>query len=142
MRPKSILWFEVIYLSALVVGLLQSYVAWDVQVDMLHTATQGQVGGGILIAYNAAFVVIGLALWFLVARLGSMIAQWVLIAFNAIGLVALTRAALSDGGAIDLAGGLSILTTVMVTAAIVMLFRADARAWMRGDDLAGEAPTA
>ena len=133
MRPSSIIWFERLFLASLIVSLVNFVLGYG-QMRRLWLAdprlAQVGLGSGFLVGAAVLSFVIYLLLWFLIARKASNVAKWVLVVFIAIGLLSLPSA---FTGPFSVAQGLGLLVYILEIAAIVCLFRADARAWFAGE---------
>lgn len=134
MRPQSIRIFEALYLLSIAIGLLVTIITWDDMLANIMSDPQASaLGEGFAQGSMMVGVAIGigfpLLLWYFVARRGSNLARWVLVAFTLIGLA---FSGLSLAGA-DAPQGLSLAsvlsTSLLQIGALVMLFRPDAAAW-------------
>lgn len=120
MRPRSIVWFEWLYVATLVVGGIQSAVGWP-RLRMLANMSF------ILTVQVITFAVI-LLLVLLVSRARSNVAKWLLVFGVALGLPVLYQAVRSGHFS-----GILILTAVQTLAQIVamlLLFTPEAQDWM------------
>lgn len=129
MRPESIKKFDMLYLGAVVLGLINfvlSYQTVKAQMDAEMAASGIEVGAGVLIGSIIFGVVISLALWFLISRLRIEVVKWVLILFFLWGLIGLPALFAGDFEANDL---IVLVTYAMQAAAIYFLFQPDAKAW-------------
>lgn len=129
MRPSSILWFERLYLAAIVVGILNSLLAWE-----SFAETQAALGMGFVVATLVISNGISLLLWYLVARRGSVVAKWVLVVLFALGVASLLFTLVMGtypSGAVGVIGAVGWL---LQAAAVMFLFRQDAALWFDGDD--------
>ncbi|WP_315760404.1 hypothetical protein [Sphingomonas sp. Y38-1Y] len=135
MRPPSIIWFERLFLAALLIGLVNSTLVYG----QLGAAGGAQpLGAGVLIFSIGIGLVINVALWYFVARRASNAARWILVVLFVLGLASLLFSVAMGTFPPGAAGALGALGWVLQTASIVMLFRRDAAAWFRGsrvDDL-------
>jgi hypothetical protein len=139
MRPKSILWFERIYLFAFLLGLLNTYLAWDVSLGELQSRPEtAQLGSGFLGVIVGGTAAISLLLWYYVSRRGSEVAKWILtifFAFGALGIfVTLLRGAVPN----SLGDMLALVTLALNAVAVWLMFRADARPWFLPDEDASD----
>lgn len=134
-RPASIVRFEQFYLGHIIVGLAGSLIAlFDNNSPAMAQATE-TLGAWFLPATLGIAVVTQIALWFYIARKGSAVAKWILVAFTAINL--LGAAVLLFGFATgfgaqsrSFAGSLlSLGASALLIGAIAMLFRPDTPAW-------------
>ena len=139
MRPKSIVMFERLFLASLVLGLLNFLLSYQDAAALVANDTGAQklgLGGGFLIGITAVSTVVYLLLWFLVARMASNIAKWVLVVFVGLGVLAALPAL---AGAWSVALALSLVVYALEVLALVYLFRPDAKAWLAGKDRADPA---
>lgn len=137
MRPRSIVLFERVYWLHIAVAAV--YLTWsDVQVS--HAVSPGGLEQlnrtRALIQGSTSIVSIGieLLLWFFIARRGSRVAKWIFVIF--FGLAILSMAVIGfryAQGMLTLARlAVSVVTMALRTAALWLLFRPDASAWLRG----------
>jgi hypothetical protein len=122
-RPRSIVYFEVLQLSALVLGVVQTVLSWPEYVRA------GSVEFALLGA-AIAFVLV-LALTLLVSRRRSRVAMWVSIAFFVVGLPGFLG--LLGRGQVPGSEAISILQIAGQATALALLFTPSARAWLNGD---------
>ncbi len=130
MRPASIVNFERLYLGGVALGVLNSFLTWDQQIEQLKAdPNTAAAGSGILLVTTIISVLIPLLLWFFIARKASVVAKWILVVLFVIGLIVLA-VGLSQG---TLPSGigmvLAVVSFLMQAAAVYMLFRSDAKAW-------------
>ena len=138
MRPKSIVMFERLFLASLALGLLNFLLSYQDAAALVANDTGAQklgLGGGFLIAITAVSTAVYLLLWFLVARMASTIAKWVLVVFVGLGVLA-ALPALTGAWSVTLA--LSLVVYALEVLALVYLFRPDAKAWLGGTEQADE----
>ena len=135
MRPQSIVLFDRLFLASLVLALINAALAYSTLVEEVEAdPALAQIGGGaIVIGVVLASLLIPLVLWYFIARRASNIAKWLLVALIAIGLF-FGNFSFSDG--LSLPAILGLVVTLLQVVAIIMLFRADARAWLEGDTAA------
>ena len=128
MRPASIVNFERLYLGAIALGVVNTFLSWDRSLALLR-AQPVQFGPGFLIATTTIGLAIQLLLWFFIARRASAVAKWILVVLVALGVIALA-VSLARNPMIDgVAGIIGLITYALQIAALWMLFRPDARAW-------------
>jgi phosphoglycerol transferase MdoB-like AlkP superfamily enzyme len=130
MRPVSIIWFERLFLLSIALALVSSVVQYDALLAQIQSdpafARMGW-GGGFLIGVLALSALIPLLLWYFIARRASNLAKWLLVALIVVGLFFVNF----DFATMLAPGNLaSILVTLMQIAAVALLFRPDARAWL------------
>ncbi|TMM48260.1 hypothetical protein [Qipengyuania marisflavi] len=106
-----------------IVNFIIGYGALSADLEAQLAAEGAQGGPAILIGSVIFGTVIALALWFLVSRMRIEFVKWVLIALVGYGLFSL----FSNGiKAMDLIG---LLASLLQAAALIFLFRPDAKAW-------------
>lgn len=139
MRPVSILWFERLFLLSLALVLVNSVVQYDAFLAQIRSepalAAMGP-GNGLAIGVIAISLLIPLILWFFIARRASILAKGMLVVLTVFGLLFVN---FDPATMFNPARLTSLVVTVLQLAAIALLFRADARAWMNraeGDDAA------
>jgi hypothetical protein len=121
MRPQAIIWFERLNLSTLVLGVVQSWLAWDALMKI------GQSVAFILGVQIFSFGLV-IALTLLVSRRRSKVAMWVLIVFFVLGLPTMFKV-LRDGMLFG-SHAISAIQTIAQFAALALLFTGPARRWM------------
>ena len=133
MRPTSIVLFERLFLLSLAIALVNGFLQYDAlvaQVGNDPALAQLGWGSGAILVVMAISLLIPLLLWYFIARRASNIAKWILVVMT-----------LLDAGQLgSLAGIASLAVTILQLVAIVLLFRADARAWLSDDADDAEAP--
>ena len=132
MRPPSIVMFDRLFLVSLalsVLGLALNFTAISQQVLATPGLADAGIGSGFFIGAVAVSYAISLLLWFFVAHKGSNVAKWILVVLAAISLVSLPGLL---AGPWDLTAILNLASYVLQIAALGFLFRADAKAWLRG----------
>ncbi len=131
MRPRSIILFEWLFLASIAASAVNLILGYGQMRDLWLSdprIAQIGLGSGFLIGAAVFSFAIYLLLWFLIARKASNVAKWLLIVFIAIGLISLPSALT---GPFSLEQGLGLLIYALEIAAVVCLFRPDARAWFR-----------
>jgi hypothetical protein len=129
MRPASIVNFERLYVGAIIVGLVNTYLSWDKSLAMLRSQPV-QVGSGFLIGTTAFGLAIQLLLWFFIARRGSVVAKWLLVVLFALGILLLIVALVRNPAIGGVTGVLALVNYALQAAAVWMLFRPDSKAWL------------
>lgn len=133
MRPPSIVMFERLFLASLAIGLISFAVGYQNMLAALAnepTLQRAGFGSGFLIGTAAFSYAIYLLLWYLIARKAAKWAKWVLIVLIAISLISLPGALT---GTLSLTVLLGLAVYALQLAALVNLFRPDAKAWFRGE---------
>jgi hypothetical protein len=131
MRPKTIVYFEVIIFGTLLLGVLQSYLGWDQAIAQAGTLDRNKAVAFTLTVLIFTFVLIG-TLTLLVSRRRSRIAMWVSIAMYALGLPALVH--LITSGQLLGSNIIAALQGIAQVVAYGLLFTPSARRWMRRED--------
>ncbi|MES2755395.1 MAG: hypothetical protein V4659_12100 [Pseudomonadota bacterium] len=138
MRPKSIVQFEYIYWGIIALGLLSTALSWN---DMLASVQiqrmMAQVGSASVYGTVVIGLLIQLALWYFIARRGSVVAKWIFVLVTvAFGIVGTLWSFATVGAPNPLIAVVGVATVILEIIAIVLLFRPDTPAWF------GEAPVA
>jgi hypothetical protein len=126
--------FERLFLASLALSLVGFAISYQAAVDALTSDPAIQqlgLGGGFVLGAAAVGYAMYLGLWYLIAHKAANWAKWVLVVFVALGLTSL-RAAFS--GSWGLTSVLNLVVYGLELAAIVYLFRADAKAWLSGEE--------
>lgn len=134
MRPASIVMFERFFLASLALSVISVVLGYGAMMDELGrepALAQMGIGGGLVIGVVALGLVINLLLWFLIARKASNAAKWILVILTALGLASSLPSAL--GGPWNLMTILGLASYALEIAAIVYLFKDDAKAWLKGE---------
>jgi hypothetical protein len=129
-RPQSIVNFERAYLGSVVLGLVSTAVNWDgLKAQVAATPGAEILPEWFLPASIGASIVINLLLWFFVAKRGSAVAKWIVVALFAFSLFSLPRL---FGGDVALPGTLlafAVVNYLLNAVAVWMLFRPDTKSW-------------
>ena len=128
-RPKSIIWFERLYLGSLAVSVAIMAMGWD---------ATGQIPLVYLLLALLLGLVLPAVLVLLVSRRRSRVAKWVLIILFAIGLAS-NVAGYNPNGDTRLNVAAMIITAMQMLA-LALLFTGPARAWLAGKDGTGPGP--
>lgn len=136
MRPHSIVLFERLYLASIAVGLIFTWQNWTAREALLARSSAAAQFGWLGPATTAFGLIVAVALWYFVARRGSVVAKWIVTAFA---VWAAVLVALYLFGLATVAGRSTVIVTglvqnILYVVAAVMLHRADTRAWF-GDAL-------
>ncbi|MEP3224775.1 MAG: hypothetical protein ABJO01_02280 [Parasphingorhabdus sp.] len=131
MRPQSIIIFERLFLTSLVLGMINAFLTWDVTMTALAAdPTTATLGVGFIYGVLAFSFVINILLWFFIARKASKVAKWILIVFFVIGLAGLPSSLTSLP---ILNAAIAVAITVMQGIGLFLLFRTDAKKWLNGE---------
>lgn len=133
-KPRSIRWFELLFLGSLLLTLIATALIWPALLDQAAAQAGGaSLGEGTLAVIAGVGVAIVsaimLVLWYFVARRGSTIAKWVLVLFtgyNLYSLIGSVQAGAPVATPPVLISGAALLLQVV---AVALLFLPDARAW-------------
>jgi hypothetical protein len=134
MRPVSIVWFERIYLFSIALGLLSTMMNWSVIIAAAQAAPNAAQLPGSIPAFSLIVIAfsigINLLIWYFIARRGSNVARWIFTAFFVFGLLVMPSSLsnpLYGPGLVAMA----VFNTLLQVAALVCLFRPDARDWFK-----------
>ena len=133
MRPESIVMFERLFLASLVVSAGSFLIGYEDTMRLAASDPAMQrfgLGSGFLLGTLAVSFAIYLLLWYLVAHRASTVAKWILVVLVALGLVSVP---LALQGPLTLSVLLNLAVYALEVAAVVFLFRADAKAWFKGE---------
>lgn len=120
MRPKTIIWFEVIFFATLLLGVIQSYLGWE-------TLTE-KASVGYILGIQIITVAIVIALVLFISRKKSKVAMWILVIMSLLGLPLVFLLATSE----QLAGSgwITLVQTIGQLFAVALLFFPASRTWM------------
>lgn len=132
MQPRSIALFSRIFLASLVLTAVLSVFDFPALKAALVRQDPGaaSLGDGVMVLVFGLALAVMLVLWFLIARQGSNIAKWVLVALTVIGFGLTLPDYFAAFRHVRLISTLSLLAALGQLIAIAFLFRADARAWL------------
>lgn len=147
MRPKSIIWFERLYLGSWLLSLVGLAMNWGVIRDTIVENPAAQRLGpdtmmNIFIAIIGLTALATLLLWHFTARRHSVVAKWFVVAFFVFGLLGLPGLVTPFANGQWVAGLLQSFVFVLHAAAVAMLFQRDARIWFGEIDDVPPAPLA
>lgn len=130
-RPPSIVQFERLYLASFVASLIGWAYSWQQTADRLAIDPKTANYTWLLPAALLLSCAITLALWYLVARRASLAAKWVVTILTGLAAVrfAINLLVVVKGKVPVVALLLSAAILALGIAAIVHLFRPDARLW-------------
>ncbi len=130
-QPQSVRRFELLYLLSVAASILGTFQTWDDTLDMFRQSAGVQLDPLILVGILAVLYGISLLLWYLAARRRSNIARWILLVLMLISLIGLPAFFL---GSFDIIKALGLASTALSVAAVIMLFRPDARPWFTREE--------
>jgi hypothetical protein len=136
MRPPSIVMFERLYLASVASGLLTYIVGYEALANDLMSdpgVAELGLGSGLVTGVIVVSLTISVLLWFFIARKASTVAKWILVVLTAIGLISIPA---TLAGPLDALALLGLASTALSIAAIVFLFKEDAKAWFAGEGTA------
>ncbi len=132
MRPPSIMMFERLFLASLALSLLGFVLNYG-QISDVATSDPGMaqlgLGMGFLIGVMVASYALYVLFWFLIARRASNVAKWILVVFTVLGVLSMLP---TLTGSLDATALLSLAVYALEIAAVVYLFRPDAKDWLAG----------
>lgn len=134
-RPASIVRFEQFYLGHIVVGLVGSVVALFGGNNPALAQTNETIGPWFVPAILGLGLLTQIAFFYFIGRKGSAVAKWLLVALTAINLMgaAFLVFGLVTGFGADArsttGSAFSLGASVLLIAAVGMLFRPDTSAW-------------
>ena len=130
MRPASIVMFERLFVASIVLSVASfviGYGDFSAQVANDPAMRQLGLGSGFVIGLAAVGYAIFLLLWYLIAHKAANWAKWVLVVVLLLSLASLPGALTGPWG---LSTWLALAIYALQIAAVVCLFRADAKAWL------------
>lgn len=131
MRPQSIIWFERLYVLSFVFGLASTVQNWSVRADLLRQNSLTRDLAWLAPASSIVGLLIAVAIWYLVARRGSVVAKWLVVLFAGWGgiVLALLVFGLSNGRGDPGNLLIGLVQNLAYIIAAVMLFQPDAKPW-------------
>ena len=139
MRTRSIELFEKVYLGAIAIGLVNTFLSWS-QVNAMLDDPRMQaagMGSGTLLFGLVVGILIPLLLWYFIARRASNVAKWIYIVLTALGLFAFLSSLanpLVSKGLVTILGAAAVGLQVY---GAWLLFRPDAVAWLESKGAKG-----
>jgi hypothetical protein len=129
-RPKSIRLFELFYLGSVLVEAVNTAMTWAATDANPQTIQVKQMLGPWFPALLTVFTfTLWLLLWYFAARTRSNIARWVIAILYVLGLIGFVFSLTVSGPQLALPLGLSVVSLILTTLAVICLFRRDASAW-------------
>ena len=134
-RPGSIVRFEQFYLGHIVVGLAGSVIALFGSDNPALAQANETVGPWLLPLTLGLGLLTQVLLWYFISRKGASVAKWILVALTALNLLgaAFLLFGLATGFGAEsrsMPGALlSLGASVLLVAAVAMMFRPDTPAW-------------
>ncbi|MDG5488271.1 hypothetical protein NYR55_06520 [Sphingomonas sp. BGYR3] len=140
MKPASIVQFDRFYLASIVVWVIGVGLGWQTanqqMLDNPAFAANPEMAGmipGILGGVTLVGVLFSLLFWWLVSKRASTVGKWIITILCAISVLSLPLAFINMAQTGMLNTIINVVVVGLTLAATVMLFRADATAWFRGD---------
>ena len=131
MKPQSIRMFDYFYLGALALGVVNFFLSiGDTRAQLAADPSTAGLGEGFLYGSIAFSVLISLLLWYFVSRRASNVAKWILVVFFVIGVLFIPSS-LATLSTVPML--LTLVTTALQAVAVFYLFRADAKAYLKGE---------
>lgn len=148
MRPVSIVNFERLYLLAILLGVVNTYLDWTDIVGMVGMESGGQLGQRFAAAVTIIGLAIQLVLLFFIAHRSSALAKWIFVVLIGIELLyyiwGLVNGALiyalRSGVTSPLGFLVGLIGILLKVGAVWMLFRPDSKIWFGEDVPETEAP--
>lgn len=128
-RPPSIVRFEQFYLGYWLIGIVNVVMTWDRNARLVESTGVNATLPGYLWWTTGIGLLIPVALWYFIARRGSVVAKWILTVLFGLAIAGLVFVVATGRLVTGLAGVLSIASIVLQGAALAMLFRPDTRPW-------------
>jgi hypothetical protein len=129
-RPKSIRLFELFYLGSVLVEAVNTAMTWAATDANPQTIQVKQMLGPWFPALLTVFTfTLWLLLWYFAARTRSNVARWAIAILYVLGLVGFVFSLTAGGPQSVIPLGLSVVSLVLTTLAVICLFRRDASAW-------------
>ncbi|MBB5732022.1 Ca2+/Na+ antiporter [Altererythrobacter atlanticus] len=125
--------FERLFLGSLalsVISFFMSYESMTRQIENEAALAELGIGGGIVIGSFLFSMAVYLLLWFLIARKGVGLAKWVLVVLLALSLISVPGML----AAINIVNIIGLIVYALEVAAVIFLFKDDARAWFQGGE--------
>ncbi len=131
-RPQAIRTFEKLYILSVVLGLALAAVTWQQRSSLLARTPALEQMPWLMSVSIVVGIGIAAMLWYLVARRGSTIGKWIVVAFAVwafIQLGMLIYAVVVDPDVPINVIALSVAQNILYIIAATLLFRPDARDW-------------
>jgi hypothetical protein len=139
MRPKSILLFEKVFFASLAVGLVRTVAAWREVASAIANPTlkAASMSERAILTSLSLSLVLPLVLWFFIAHRASNVAKWFFLLLTAFGLLGFVQTLANPAAPKGIVTVLSALGVGLQIYAAWLLFDADAKDWLDGDDSPG-----
>lgn len=134
MRPKSIQRFDMFYLGALALGLVNTALSWNATMERLNAeAATAAIATPMMVGSVAIGFGISLLLWFFTSRMRSTIAKWIVVVFFVLGVLSLLFSLLNGQFPGGIGAAVSVIAIILQAVSVYMLFQPDAVAWFKGE---------
>lgn len=128
-RPRSILWFERLFVASVVSSTIDLFVHWeDYAFDEEFDAQGQQIYAAVIMLGIVVSYAVQIALWYFAAYRASNIARWILVMLTALSLSGIAIY-IQDYSGSELV--FLIVTQSLVLASILCLFLGGSREWFR-----------
>jgi hypothetical protein len=128
-RPRSIIWFERLYLVSALLSALSAVLVHDELVAEFRSDPELLwLSSEFVTALLFTFSAVNFLLWYLIAREGRTGAKWTLMAILIVPLAVLPEMVEAAG---TTSGILDLVSAILAWLAAPFLFRRDARGWFR-----------
>jgi hypothetical protein len=131
--PRSIVWFERLYLGSLFLGVIQAALEWttlsgelEFSSDMFGSGAESIVSFVLLALVVVIVAGLSFCLWYYIVRKPRTLAKWVFVILSGFDVV-VTPFFIMEVPPLDML--LTIAITIMDASAIFLLFRPDAIQW-------------
>lgn len=130
-RPISIVIFERLFWISTVIGAVGTYFAWP-KMRAALAQSGSPYGMTTVVIMMLVFGAISIGLWYGIARRRNNIVRWIYIVWMGFGSIS-TLASLADPSTLpDTAMAFSLVSTTLILASIIFLFRSDTVSWIKG----------
>lgn len=132
MRPQSIELFEKVYLGAIAIGLVNTFLSWS-QVSAMLDDPRMQAAGmgtGTLMFGLVVGILIPLLLWYFIARRASNVAKWIYVVLTALGLFGFLSSLANPLVPKGLVTVLGLAAVALQVFAAWLLFKPDSVEWL------------
>ncbi len=128
-RPKSILWFERLFIGSFIMALADIFYHDDLVLQEFQANGTLSLEDGIIYA-GILFIGLGIQaiFWFFIAYRASNIARWIYAVLWSLGIL-VTVVELPSYSGSEIAFG--VVSNAMALGSVVALFTADARSWFQ-----------
>lgn len=130
MRPRSIRYYELCYLGAVLASIVVTALTWGANGDTDQVKQiEAVLGSSFLPIFYVFVFTLSLVLWYFTARDPNRVAKWIVVIWFGLSLLGWAAGLAVGNMPNDLPGLLAVAGLVLNAVAIWFLFRPDARAW-------------